>query len=357
MSTQTVEPKVQPSANLVQIGSVEDIIQQRLAEERARLEREAGVAKREVHHFKRPAERPFTREQRARTTLLFGGLTWKHEKLVHGALEGLGYTRRSRAHAQRPRVPDRQGIRQQRAVQPHLFHRRQPGAVSAEPGRAGAQQAGNHRPLRVLHRRRLRPVPLRHVRSRIPAGAAQRRFRRLPRAAVPAVRRAEPVRRRSRPGDEPRFLPGHPQRAQLRRRDERSGLRHPPLRSRSAGETDAVLDEGMDYLHEVFRKKRPWKLDGNLSKYLGGFSDTAEYHRQVREPAQGRRLRARAEALPRPVQRRSKSTACASSRSSRSPANSGRRPPRATATSTCSTSCSAKARRCWWSPSAPGSCT
>src|SRR5208283_3813455 len=67
MSTQTVEPRIQPSANLVQIGSVEDIIQSRLAEERARLEREAGVARREAHHFKRPAERPFTRAQRAGT--------------------------------------------------------------------------------------------------------------------------------------------------------------------------------------------------------------------------------------------------------------------------------------------------
>src|SRR5205085_2028204 len=38
-----------------------------------------------------PREKPFTKEQRAYTTLLFGGLTWKHEKLVHGALEGLGY--------------------------------------------------------------------------------------------------------------------------------------------------------------------------------------------------------------------------------------------------------------------------
>ena len=92
MSTQTVDPKPQTSANLVQIGStIEATIQQRLAEERARLEREAGVVTREVHHFKRPAERHFTKDQRAQTTLLFGGLTWKHEKLVHGALEGLGY--------------------------------------------------------------------------------------------------------------------------------------------------------------------------------------------------------------------------------------------------------------------------
>src|SRR5581483_996888 len=92
MSTQTVQPKATSPEGLVQIGtSIEDIIQQRLAEERARLEQEAGVVKREVHQFKKPVERPFTAEQRGSTTLLFGGLTWKHEKLVHGALEGLGY--------------------------------------------------------------------------------------------------------------------------------------------------------------------------------------------------------------------------------------------------------------------------
>jgi predicted nucleotide-binding protein (sugar kinase/HSP70/actin superfamily) len=45
----------------------------------------------------------------------------------------------------------------------------------------------------------------------------------------------------------------------------------------NAGETDQKLDEGMDYMHEVFRKKQPWKLGDSLTKYLGGFSDTAEY--------------------------------------------------------------------------------
>ena len=79
MSTQPFEPKPAPSAGLVQInGGIEDVIQKRLAEERARLEREAGLVKRETHQFKRPVEHPFTKEQRARTTLLFGGLTWKH---------------------------------------------------------------------------------------------------------------------------------------------------------------------------------------------------------------------------------------------------------------------------------------
>lgn len=76
---------------LVQITTVEDIIRERVAEERARLEREAGLVHKQAHHFHKPIERPFTADQRHRTTLLFGGLTWKHEKLVHGALEGLGY--------------------------------------------------------------------------------------------------------------------------------------------------------------------------------------------------------------------------------------------------------------------------
>lgn len=78
-------------AGLVQIASQEEIVRRRLEEERRRLEQEAGLERRQVKPFHRPVERPFTRAERDRTTLLFGGLTWKHEKLVHGALEGLGY--------------------------------------------------------------------------------------------------------------------------------------------------------------------------------------------------------------------------------------------------------------------------
>src|ERR1700746_1241826 len=76
---------------LVQISSLEELVRQRVAEERARLEKEAGIQHKELHHFHKPIERAFTADQRHKTTLLFGGLTWKHEKLVHGALEGLGY--------------------------------------------------------------------------------------------------------------------------------------------------------------------------------------------------------------------------------------------------------------------------
>lgn len=73
-----------------QIQSVDDIIQQRLAEKRNALMAEAGL-KKEIHHFERPKENPFLASQRGTTKVLFGGLTWKHEKLIQAAWEGLGY--------------------------------------------------------------------------------------------------------------------------------------------------------------------------------------------------------------------------------------------------------------------------
>ena len=45
----------------------------------------------DIKHYKKPAELPFTKEQRKRTTILFGGLTLNHEHLIKGALESIGY--------------------------------------------------------------------------------------------------------------------------------------------------------------------------------------------------------------------------------------------------------------------------
>jgi predicted nucleotide-binding protein (sugar kinase/HSP70/actin superfamily) len=39
----------------------------------------------------RPQELPFTAEERSSVTILFGGLTWKHERLFEGLLAGAGY--------------------------------------------------------------------------------------------------------------------------------------------------------------------------------------------------------------------------------------------------------------------------
>src|SRR5579863_545861 len=91
MSTVPFNETPQGSGSLIQITSKEELIRQKLEDERRRLEREAGLERRAVQHFHKPIERPFIKSQRDAATVLYGGLTWKHEKLIYGALEGLGY--------------------------------------------------------------------------------------------------------------------------------------------------------------------------------------------------------------------------------------------------------------------------
>ncbi len=57
--------------------------------ERARLSVQAGLI--QLQHFKRPVERPFLAHDRDKVTILFGGLTWKHEKLIQAVFQGCGY--------------------------------------------------------------------------------------------------------------------------------------------------------------------------------------------------------------------------------------------------------------------------
>ena len=83
---QTVEAK-EPATK----ASVEEIIRKRLEDERERLMKDMQVAIPVAEQFDRPVERDFTRAEREHTTILFGGLTWKHEQLIRGALSGLGY--------------------------------------------------------------------------------------------------------------------------------------------------------------------------------------------------------------------------------------------------------------------------
>lgn len=70
----------------------EAMIQEKLREERERVARQMGIDLAPRKAFHRPVERTFTKDQREHTTILFGGLTWKHENLIQGALSGLGYT-------------------------------------------------------------------------------------------------------------------------------------------------------------------------------------------------------------------------------------------------------------------------
>jgi predicted nucleotide-binding protein (sugar kinase/HSP70/actin superfamily) len=69
----------------------EEELARRVEAERARLEREAGLRRTAVSHFKRPAERAFTAAERDKVTILIGGLTWKHEWLIKSVFEAAGY--------------------------------------------------------------------------------------------------------------------------------------------------------------------------------------------------------------------------------------------------------------------------
>jgi len=75
--------------NSVLTPDLEQDISEILAAERAKLRREAGL--REPRHFERPKERAFTADERNRVTILFGGLTWKHEELIKAVFQGNDY--------------------------------------------------------------------------------------------------------------------------------------------------------------------------------------------------------------------------------------------------------------------------
>jgi predicted nucleotide-binding protein (sugar kinase/HSP70/actin superfamily) len=76
------------ATRLVQIEQDQEL-QQRLAAERARLRKQAGLSS--PSHFHRPVERAFKAEERNRVTILFGGFTWKHEDLIRAVFQGCGY--------------------------------------------------------------------------------------------------------------------------------------------------------------------------------------------------------------------------------------------------------------------------
>src|ERR1700678_2453269 len=64
-------------------------IQARIDAERARLRAEAGLSR--MREFKKPVERTFTAAERDYVTILFGGLTWKHEEMIKAVFHGSGY--------------------------------------------------------------------------------------------------------------------------------------------------------------------------------------------------------------------------------------------------------------------------
>jgi hypothetical protein len=64
-------------------------IQARIDAEWVGLSAEAGLAR--MREFKRLVERTFTASERDYVTILFGGLTWKHEEMIKAVFHGSGY--------------------------------------------------------------------------------------------------------------------------------------------------------------------------------------------------------------------------------------------------------------------------
>src|SRR5437764_7105900 len=64
-------------------------IQARIDAGRAGLRAAAGLAR--MREFNKPVERTFTAAERDYVTILFGGLTWKHEEMIKAVFHGSGY--------------------------------------------------------------------------------------------------------------------------------------------------------------------------------------------------------------------------------------------------------------------------
>jgi predicted nucleotide-binding protein (sugar kinase/HSP70/actin superfamily) len=86
----TTTPTTQRSRSLSIVSQPQ--VQSLLDDAKQRFAEEEGVSFAAVNmHFKKPVEHTFTAPQRPHTTLLFGGLTFRHEHLLKGVFESLGY--------------------------------------------------------------------------------------------------------------------------------------------------------------------------------------------------------------------------------------------------------------------------
>ena len=89
VSTPQTDPVASP--RLRTRRDIEDEIQRRLDDERARLEALARTQRPVRQQFSRPVERAFTAAERDRVTILIGGLTVKHDALLKSAFQSAGY--------------------------------------------------------------------------------------------------------------------------------------------------------------------------------------------------------------------------------------------------------------------------
>jgi predicted nucleotide-binding protein (sugar kinase/HSP70/actin superfamily) len=91
MLADRIETPQEPRISLKTRQVIEAEIARRVEEEKERLLLRARTPKPTPSHFHRPIERAFTAEERDRVTILFGGLTWKHEWLIKSVFQAAGY--------------------------------------------------------------------------------------------------------------------------------------------------------------------------------------------------------------------------------------------------------------------------
>ncbi len=101
------------------------------AEERKRL----GLEEEASEHWHDANPQQFTRDDRASTTILVGGLTLAHDQFFTAALAGAWLQDPAARRARHRSAALRQGVRQPRAVQPDLLHGRQPREAPRPPAR------------------------------------------------------------------------------------------------------------------------------------------------------------------------------------------------------------------------------
>ena len=183
-------------------------------------------------HWRDDNPTTFTGEPARAHHVLISGLTMAHDLFLQGALRGIGYKVKAID------VPDNSAL----TFGKEFGNRGQCNPTYFTVGNLVKYLAwlrdeqkmpgqGHRREPRVHHRRRLRPLPLRHLRHRVPQGAARLGLRGLPRAAVPAAGRPQAGHRRGAgPQDEPEVLHRAAEGDPDRRRAEHGRLPHPPLR-------------------------------------------------------------------------------------------------------------------------------
>ena len=266
------------NGGLIQISPKEELIRQRLQDERRRLEREAGLEKRQTQQYHKPIENPFTKSQRDRTTILFGGLTWKHEKLIHGTLESLGYKCEAMPVPNKKAFQlgkeygnngqcnptyftvgnlveyvqglEEKGLSKQEIIDGYVFFT----AGACGPCRFGMYEAEYRLALR---------------------NSGFDGFRVLLFQQSGGLNQAEAEAGLEMNLD---FFLGILNAMNIGDIINDVAYQIRPYEV-NPGETDRVLGECMDMLHEVLREKRPWTLEGKLASLLGktGFAGTAEY--------------------------------------------------------------------------------